>query len=237
MQPRKLPGRPFREAELAAAEPLQSRSQSTAKNTKIWLPSVLAAFMLVLNGCSPDSGSSSTETETTALVTGSGPAIAAMPGNLPITQNVIDVVDTNPDPGVFEAAFSVDEQDVGIDGSTVHTIIYKDVNNPGAYAGLPNGIPIPQIVVEVGDEIVVSLTNDLEDPCAAIACETSIHWHGLELDNDSDGTGVTQNSVKHGETYVPYRRDSKKLASRRASFSPGCRRVPRGDCPTGRSRS
>jgi FtsP/CotA-like multicopper oxidase with cupredoxin domain len=162
---------------------------------KILQSGILAAFILVLYGCSPDSGSPSSETE-------AGPSLAAMPGNTPLTQAVLDVVDTNPDPGVFEAAFSVDEQDVNIDGTTVHTLIYKDLNNPGAYVGLPNGIPIPQIVVEVGDEIVVSLTNDLDNPCAAIACSTSIHWHGLELDNDSDGTGVTQNAVLHGETYV-----------------------------------
>ena len=63
-------------------------------------------------------------------------------------------------------------------------------------------MPIPQIVVNVGDEIIVTLTNNLENPCAAIACDTSIHWHGLELDNDSDGTGVTQNHLTAGQTYT-----------------------------------
>ena len=115
---------------------------------------------------------------------------------------VLNVTDTNADPNVFEAHLSVDEQDVDIGGTTVHTLIYKDVNNPGAYAGTPNGIPIPQIVVNVGDEVIVTLTNDLADPCAAIACDTSIHWHGLELDADSDGTGVTQNHLTPGQTYT-----------------------------------
>ena len=161
----------------------------------MWLPCIIAASVLALYGCSPDSEtSSSSQAEDVSLL--------AARGNLPLTQTVLDVVDTNPDPGVFEAEFSVDEQDVNIDGSTVHALIYRDVNNPGAYAGTPNGIPIPQIVVEVGDEIVVTLINDLDDPCAAIDCDTSIHWHGLELDNDSDGTGVTQNRLEYGETYT-----------------------------------
>lgn len=127
-----------------------------------------------------------------------GTAQAASTFNRP----VLDVVDTDPDPNVFEAHLSADEQDASIDGTTVHTLIYKDVNNPGAYVGTTDGIPVPQIVVDVGDKVVVTLTNDLEDPCAAIACDTSIHWHGLELDNDSDGTGVTQNHLLPGESYV-----------------------------------
>jgi len=161
---------------------------------RLLLSSILALITLTLYGCSPDSDTNSEDGESLR--------VAALSGTSPISPAVIDVVDTNPDPAVFEASFSVDEQDVNIDGTTVHTLIYKDLNNPGAYAGLPNGIPIPQIVVEVGDEIVVSLVNNLEPMCAAKACDTSIHWHGLELDNDSDGTGVTQNSVKPGESYT-----------------------------------
>lgn len=119
-----------------------------------------------------------------------------------LSQTVLNVVDTNPDPKVFEADLSVDEQDVNIGGTTVHALIYKDVNNPGAYTGTPIGIPIPQIVANVGDEIIVTLTNNLSDPCAAIACDTSIHWHGIEVDNDSDGSGVTQNHLTPGQTYT-----------------------------------
>ncbi len=119
-----------------------------------------------------------------------------------ISRSVIEVVDTNPAPHIFEAAFSADEQDVLIGGTTVHALIYKDVNNPGAYSGPVNGLPLPQIVVNVGDVIIVTLTNNLDSPCAAIACDTSIHWHGMELDIDSDGTGVTQNHLVPGESYT-----------------------------------
>jgi FtsP/CotA-like multicopper oxidase with cupredoxin domain len=116
-----------------------------------------------------------------------------------LSRPALDVVDVNADPKIFEAHLSADEQDVSIGGTTVHALIYKDLNNPGAYAGVPSGIPVPQIVVNVGDEVIVTLTNNLS-PCGT--CNTSIHWHGLELDNDSDGTGVTQNRLAPGESYT-----------------------------------
>lgn len=128
--------------------------------------------------------------------------VACQLGTTPLSQQVTDVIDTNPDPKIFEAELIADEQDVNIGGTTVHALIYKDGNNPEAYADLPDGIPIPQIVINVGDEVIVKLTNNLETNCAAIACDSSIHWHGLELDNDSDGTSVTQNHLTAGETYT-----------------------------------
>lgn len=32
--------------------------------------------------------------------------------------------------------------------------------------------------------------------------DTSIHWHGVEVDNDSDDTGVTRNRLRPGESYT-----------------------------------
>jgi FtsP/CotA-like multicopper oxidase with cupredoxin domain len=155
---------------------------------------LVVAACLTLTSCSPQQESSTTED--------SGLPNAFMAATSPLGQNLLNVIDVNPNPTIFEASLIVDEQDVDIGGTVVHSLIYKDMNNPAAYAGTPNGMPIPQIVVNVGDEIIVTLTNNLESPCAAIACDTSIHWHGLELDNDSDGTGVTQNHLTAGETYT-----------------------------------
>ncbi|MDH3256895.1 MAG: multicopper oxidase family protein, partial [Nitrospinota bacterium] len=123
-------------------------------------------------------------------------------GATTLPQSVFNVVDTNGSATVFEANLSADEQDVDIDGTTVHAMIYKDDNNPGTYAGTPDGIPIPQIVVNVGDTVVVHLTNNIDPGCAALACDSSIHWHGIELDNDSDGTGVTQTHLGPSDTYT-----------------------------------
>ena len=124
-------------------------------------------------------------------------------GATTLSQPVLNVIDTNPDPNIFEANLSADEQDVNINGTTVHALIYKDDNRVGGYPAVEaSGIPIPQIVVNVGDEVVVTLTNNIAAGCPAVACDSSIHWHGIELDNDSDGTGVTQNHLTEGQTYT-----------------------------------
>jgi FtsP/CotA-like multicopper oxidase with cupredoxin domain len=49
--------------------------------------------------------------------------------------------------------------------------------------------------LKVGDKVIVHFTNNLPIP-------TSVHWHGVELSNRSDGTGITQNSVLPGETFT-----------------------------------
>jgi len=134
---------------------------------------------------------------------GEGLGAASVPQAVSVlSQPLVEVVDTNPAPNVFEAELVVEEQDVSINGTVVHTAMYKDVSSPGAYVGTPNGIPLPQISVNVGDEVVVTLTNNLAADCSLEVCDTSIHWHGIELDNDSDGTGVAQNHLAPGESYT-----------------------------------
>lgn len=116
---------------------------------------------------------------------------------------VLNIVDTNPNPHIFEASISIDEQDALINGTIVHTVIYKDDNQPGKYSGIPSLTQlVPHIEVKLGDEVIVHFSNKLEPNCAAIACNSSIHWHGIELDNDSDGSGVTQTHLLPGQDYT-----------------------------------
>ena len=75
-------------------------------------------------------------------------------------REVLDVTDTNPDPDVFEASLVATEQNVMIDGQLVLAMFYKDENNPGAYPAVPDGIPVPQILVDVGEEVVIHFRND-----------------------------------------------------------------------------
>lgn len=57
-------------------------------------------------------------------------------------------------------------------------------------------IPGPEIRVTEGDIIQVALKNDLSEA-------TTIHWHGIPLDNSMDGVpGITQPAVQPGETFV-----------------------------------
>lgn len=55
-----------------------------------------------------------------------------------------------------------------------------------------NTIPGPLIRATVGDEIVVSVTNRLGDP-------TSVHWHGIALRNDMDGTEPATANIGPGD--------------------------------------
>lgn len=65
----------------------------------------------------------------------------------------------------------------------------------GAYAY--NGqVPGPLLRVAQGDRIRVRVTNTLPEP-------TSVHWHGLILDNAMDGAGeVTQPSIAPGQEFT-----------------------------------
>jgi FtsP/CotA-like multicopper oxidase with cupredoxin domain len=55
-------------------------------------------------------------------------------------------------------------------------------------------VPGPTIEARVGEELVVVLKNGLPEP-------TVIHWHGLRVPAEMDGTDLTQELVKPGETF------------------------------------
>jgi FtsP/CotA-like multicopper oxidase with cupredoxin domain len=108
---------------------------------------------------------------------------------------LVAATDTNPDPDIFEAYLTADEQDIVIDGATVHAMVYKD-SPPIPFVAAPPSVPAPEFRLKVGDTVIVHLTN------ALTAESTSIHWHGIELDNDSDGTAVTQDAILPGQSYT-----------------------------------
>jgi len=94
------------------------------------------------------------------------------------------VIDTNPAPGVVETTLVADETMVDIGNGVM------------ARAFTYNGtVPGPEFRLTVGDRVIVHLVNRLDDST------TSIHWHGIELDSESDGTPVTQDGVKPGGTF------------------------------------
>ena len=77
---------------------------------------------------------------------------------------------------------------------TIHASVPMPFNVGGGNPPVTNAetfdgaIPRQPILLEVGDTLIVRLINDLPYP-------TGIHWHGIELENYSDGTEVTQNEV------------------------------------------
>ncbi|MEP6766078.1 MAG: multicopper oxidase family protein [Gemmatimonadaceae bacterium] len=60
--------------------------------------------------------------------------------------------------------------------------------------GYNGQIPGPTIKARVGDTLVIRLKNSLPEP-------TTIHWHGLRIQSDMDGTDSVQRAVAPGETY------------------------------------
>src|SRR5262245_14465002 len=61
-----------------------------------------------------------------------------------------------------------------------------------AYNG---SIPGPTLRVRQGSEVVVKVANQGD-------VETTVHWHGLRLDNRSDGTHQTQEPIPVGGEFA-----------------------------------
>lgn len=70
-----------------------------------------------------------------------------------------------------------------------------DTDNPTEIWGYNGRSPGPLLRVSQDDSISVGLRNDLPMP-------TTIHWHGIRIDNAMDGVGnLTQAPVEPGETF------------------------------------
>lgn len=71
-----------------------------------------------------------------------------------------------------------------IDGKTVYGYAYNQQ------------IPGPLLEVKKGDRITVQFTNNIDQP-------TTVHWHGLRLENKNDGVpDVTQKEVLPGKSFM-----------------------------------
>lgn len=96
---------------------------------------------------------------------------------------------TLPDPYAAPSIFSV--------GGLLETTIIAEETPVDMGLGVPvnaltfNGtIPGPTLRLNVNDTVIVRFVNQLMH-------ESGIHWHGIELENYSDGTPFTQNMVGH----------------------------------------
>lgn len=58
--------------------------------------------------------------------------------------------------------------------------------------------PGPTIEARVGDTLVVQFMNSLPEP-------TTIHWHGMRLLPDMDGTDDTRPAIAPGESFSTLR--------------------------------
>lgn len=72
---------------------------------------------------------------------------------------------------------------VDLGGKTVKTL------------GFTDSVPGPLIRANVGDEIVVAVNNKLDKP-------TSVHWHGIALQNPMDGVVPATPNIPAGQTFT-----------------------------------
>ena len=102
------------------------------------------------------------------------------------TTFVNEAIDVNPDPNIFETTFVAAPTQLTLEsGEEVTVFAYNDQ------------IPGPEIRVKQGDRIIVHFKNELPEDYPS-----TIHWHGIELNNKSDGTPVTQDTVPAGGSYT-----------------------------------
>ena len=97
---------------------------------------------------------------------------------------VVQVVDVNPDPNVVETTITARAAAVDIGNGVTASVLTFNGTIPG-----------PQFRLKVGDTVIVHFVNNIAHP-------TGIHWHGIELNNASDGTPLTQNQVAPGDTFL-----------------------------------
>ncbi|MDH5640543.1 MAG: multicopper oxidase domain-containing protein, partial [Nitrospira sp.] len=110
---------------------------------------------------------------------------------------VPQVIDINPDPNVVETYIVAEEATVDIgNGVMANGMAFKSCSDPQLTHCTTPGIPGPEFRLTVGNHVIVHYVNNLgRSGLRPEADVSAIHWHGIELNNASDGTEVTQPAV------------------------------------------
>ncbi len=119
---------------------------------------------------------------TAVFLVAANPFVSATSGGDPYSVPLVD--DTNSAPNIVETTLVAEEKTVDVGGGVM------------AHAQTFNGqIPGPTFVLNVGDTVIVHYENHLSR-------ESGVHWHGIELANEIDGTPFTQNQVPPGGNFL-----------------------------------
>ena len=92
--------------------------------------------------------------------------------------------DQNPDPDIVEVNLTAKTTPVDL-GTEQHPFMYT-------FNGM---IPGPLIEADVGDRVIVHFENRLSE-------KTTIHWHGLRIDDEMDGTPRVQDPIGPRDTFT-----------------------------------
>ncbi len=111
--------------------------------------------------------------------------------------------DANPSNGI-ETWIVADEASVDIgNGVTANAMAFRSCSDAGLTNCTVAGIPGPEFRLKVGDRVIVHFVNKLDPSGLKPEANVSgIHWHGIELNNASDGTEVTQPAVAPGGSFT-----------------------------------
>ena len=96
-------------------------------------------------------------------------------------------------PVAVDTAPAADVVEIALEAKPIeHEIVPGVTVTMWAYNGQ---LPGPTVEARVGDEVVIHFKNSLAEP-------TTIHWHGLRIPSDMDGTPRVQAPVQPGETFT-----------------------------------
>lgn len=102
---------------------------------------------------------------------------------LPTIENARIPTDLDPDPQVLE-----------IDLVAAETTLEFIAGKPAKALAFNGQSPGPTLYARVGDRVKVHFKNDLDEP-------TTIHWHGLRIEDSMDGAPRVQDPVPPGGTF------------------------------------
>lgn len=155
----------------------------TGSSPRRTILAVAFALGAILGGCDDDG-------EGTGAA-GAGPAGGGGEGGAPVelaplpdVEGLTVLEDTNEDPTIVE-----------VDLVAQPTSLSLVPGRPTALLGYNGVVPGPLLHARVGDRVIVHFTNALAEP-------TTIHWHGLRISDQMDGSPMIQNPVQPGETFT-----------------------------------
>jgi FtsP/CotA-like multicopper oxidase with cupredoxin domain len=135
---------------------------------------VAFAAAVVLASCSSRAPSPPPETKAPEAGTRRAP---------PDVWGVTALEDTNPDPNVVEVFITARAARLPLENREIDFLTFN-----GSFPG-------PLLQAKVGDEIIVHFKNDLDEP-------TTIHWHGLRISDQMDGSPRVQQPVAPGGEFT-----------------------------------
>jgi len=152
-------------------------------------PALALWLVCGVGACSP--APSAAPRTTPAAEGGAPPTSEPQPEAAPTSQpagfrdglSLREAVDKNPDPDIVEIDLEAGAASVEIVPGTQSNVLTYNGSCPG-----------PLVRAKVGDRVIVHFKNSLSEP-------TTVHWHGVRVPANMDGTPASQDPVMPGATF------------------------------------